>query len=186
MIRGFEEVFPRALRQRCLAHKIGNLQSKVPDEICRELKGAALAAYQAGSAQLAQLLKDDFVARYEREYPSVTAFFVEDFEACIAHLRLPIAQRRAARTSHLLEQLLGEERRQAKVIPHPFGERAGLTLMYAALIRASETWNNIVITQFELRQIEQLRWQPNETRAGRTAPVLKSPSRSRISSSNGT
>jgi Transposase, Mutator family len=33
MIRTAEEVFPRSLRQGCLAHKIRNLQSKVPEEV---------------------------------------------------------------------------------------------------------------------------------------------------------
>jgi transposase-like protein len=182
LIRAAEEIFPRALRQRCLAHKIRNLQSKVPEEVWRELKGAALAAYQAGSPQVAQMLKDDFVARYEREYPSATACFLDDFDACIAHLQLPISHRRATRTTNMLERLFGEERRRTKVIPHAFGERAVLKLMYAALIRASETWKNIVITQFELRQLEQLREHLNERHAERTAPAVKSASRSRISS----
>ena len=182
LIRAFEEVFPRSLRQRCLAHKIRNLQSKVPEEVWRELKGAALAAYQAGSPKLAQIAKEDFVARYEREFPSATACFLDDFDACVAHLQLPIAHRRATRTTNLLERLFGEERRRTKVIPHAFGERPVLKLMYAALIRASETWKNIMITQFELRQLEQLREHLNKRHAERTAPVVKSASRSRISS----
>ena len=186
LIRAFEEVFPRALRQRCLAHKIRNLQTKVPEEVWRELKGAALAAYQAGSPQVAQMLKDDFVSRYEREYPSATACFLDDFDACIAHLQLPISHRRATRTTNMLERLFGEERRRTKVIPHAFGERAVLKLMYAALIRASETWKNIVITKFELRQLEQLGEHLNERHVERTAPAVKSASRSRISSRNGT
>jgi transposase-like protein len=53
----------------------------------------------------------------------------------------------------------GEERRRTKVIPHAFGERAVLKLMYAALIRASQTWKRA---------------------------VAKSACRSRISSRNGT
>jgi transposase-like protein len=44
------------------------------------------------------------------------------------------------RTTNLLERLFGEERRRTKVIPHAFGERAVLKLMYAALIRAAERW----------------------------------------------
>jgi transposase-like protein len=182
LIRAAEEIFPRALRQRCLAHKIRNLQSKVPEEVWRELKGAALAAYQAGSPQVAQMLKDDFVVRYERDYPSATSCFLDDFAACIAHLQLPISHRRATRTTNMLERLFGEERRRTKVIPHAFGERAVLKLMYAALIRASETWKRIVITEFELRQLEQLREHLNERHVERTAPVVKSASRSRISS----
>ena len=186
LIRAFEEVFSRSLRQRCLAHKIRNLQSKVPEELWRELKAVALAAYQAGSPKLAQMAKEDFVARYERDYPSATACFLDDFDACIAHLQLPIAHRRATRTTNMLERLFGEERRRTKVIPHAFGERAVLKLMYAALIRASETWKRIVITEFELRQLEQLREHLNQRHAERTAPVVKRASRSRISSKNGT
>ncbi|MGH8631884.1 MAG: IS256 family transposase, partial [Burkholderiales bacterium] len=117
LIRAVEEVFPRGLRQRCLAHKIRNLQSKVPDEIWREIKGAALAAYQAGSPKLAAMAKDDFASRYERDYPSATACFLDDFEACVAHLQLPMAHRRVTRTTNLLERLFGEERRRTKVIP---------------------------------------------------------------------
>lgn len=182
LIRAFEEVFPRALRQRCLAHKIRNLQSKVPEEVWRELKGAALGAYQAGSPKLAQMAKEDFVARYEREYPSATSCFLDDFDACTAHLQLPISHRRATRTTNMLERLFGEERRRTKVIPHAFGERAVLKLMYASLIRASETWKRIVITEFEIRQLEQLREHLNERHVERTAPVVKSASRSRVSS----
>lgn len=182
LIRAVEEVFPRALRQRCLAHKMRNLEAKVPAEVWRELKGAAYAAYQAGSPKLADMAKDDFVMQYEREYPSATACFLDDFNACVAHLQLPIAHRRATRTTNMLERLFGEERRRTKVIPHAFGERAVLKLMYAALIRASETWKRIVISEFELKQLESLREHLNRSHAERTAPVKLSASRSRISS----
>jgi hypothetical protein len=52
-----------------------------------------------------------------------------------------------------------------------------------ALIRASETWKNVVISEFELRQLEQLREQLNDRHSERTAKVVKVPaSRSRIPS----
>jgi hypothetical protein len=69
------------------------------------------------------------------------------------------------------------------VIPHAFGERPVLKLMYAALIRASESWKTIVITEFERRQLEGLREHLNHRHVERTAPAVKVPaSRSRISS----
>jgi hypothetical protein len=49
----------------------------------------------------------------------------------------------------MLERLFGEERRRTKVIPHAFGERAVLKLMYAALIRAAERWRGLRMTEFE-------------------------------------
>src|SRR5205823_5858156 len=36
IIRALEECFPRALRQRCLAHKMRNLASKVPEDLWPE------------------------------------------------------------------------------------------------------------------------------------------------------
>jgi transposase-like protein len=48
MIRAVEKVFPRALRQRCLAHETHNLEAKVPEEAWREVKREALVAYQTG------------------------------------------------------------------------------------------------------------------------------------------
>jgi transposase-like protein len=117
LIRAVEEVFPKSLRQRCLAHKIRNLEAKVPAKMWRELKGAAYASYQAGSPKLALMAREDFVARYQTDYPSATKCFLDDFDACIAHLQLPISHRRVTRTTNLLERLFLKERRRTKTIP---------------------------------------------------------------------
>jgi putative transposase len=180
LIRAFDEVFPRALRQRCLAHKIRNLEQKVPAERWREVKAQAFAAYTAGSPATARLLRDEFVGRFERELPSATACFLDDFEACIAHLRVPIAHRRVVRTTNLLERLFGEERRRTKVIPHAFGERAVLKLMFASLLRASARWRRVIVSEFEQRQLEELRHDLEQEFKSRTAPAVTVASRQRI------
>ena len=79
-----------------------------------------------------------------------------------------------------MERLFGEERRRTKVIPHAFGERAVLKLMYAALVRASQTWKRIVISEFELRQIEELRSDLEREFKERTTIALQSASHPRI------
>jgi transposase-like protein len=189
VIRALEECFPRSLRQRCLAHKMRNLQSKVPDDVWPEFQGRARACYQAASPALARVLRDDLVATYGGDLPSAVACFDDDFEACIAHLKFPLAHRRAIRTTNLLERLFGEERRRTKVIPHAFGERAVLKLMYAALIRAAERWRGIKMTGFEQRQLKTIRDELDRDHAARTAPaaganVTASPTR--LSSKNRT
>ena len=175
IIRAIEECFPRAIRQRCLAHKLRNLQSKVPEDAWPEFKARAVACYQAASPALARLLRDDIVATYTKDLPSAVACLDDDFEACIAHLRFPLGHRRAIRTTNLLERLFGEERRRTKVIPHAFGERAVLKLMYAALIRAAERWRGIRITEFEQRQWKAIRDELNADFAARTSPVASTP-----------
>lgn len=81
----------------------------------------------------------------------------------------------------MFERLFGQERRRTKVVPHAFSERAVLKLMYAALIRAGQTWKNTIITQFDFRQLEQFRERLNERHVERTASAVKSASRSRVS-----
>lgn len=189
VIRAIEECFPRAVRQRCLAHKMRNLLSKVPEDVWPEFKARAQACYQAASPALARLLRDDIVATYAGELPSAVACLNDDFEACIAHLRFPLAHRRAIRTTNLLERLFGEERRRTKVIPHAFGERAVLKLMYAALIRAAERWRGLKITEFDSRQLKAIRLELDNAHAERTAPVVNAnvtAPQTRLSSKNRT
>src|SRR5262249_61757940 len=107
-----------------------------------------------------------------RDLPSAVACLDDDFEACIAHLKFPLGHRRAIRTTNLLERLFGEERRRTKVIPHAFGERAVLKLMYAALIRAAERWRGLRMTEFERRQLIAIRNELDRAHAERTAPVV--------------
>jgi putative transposase len=171
VIRAIEQCLPRSLRQRCLAHKMRNLQSKVPDDVWPEFKARAAACYQAASPALARLLRDDIATTYETELPSAVACLDDDFEACIAHLRFPLGHRRAIRTTNLLERLFGEARRRTKVIPHAFGERAVLKLMYAALIRAAERWRGIKITEFEQRQLKAIREEIDQDFTARNAPA---------------
>lgn len=186
LIRAAEEVFPRSLRQRCLAHKMRNLESKVPEERSREVLPMARAAYQAPSPALARLAAQEFSKTWERELPAAVRCFEDDFEACIAHLQLPIAHRRVTRTTNLLERLFGEERRRTKTIPHAFGERAVMKLMFAALIRASQTWRGVTITAFERRQLQTLREELDQQFEAKHESKIKPVSRSRNYSSSGT
>ena len=59
LIRAIEECLPRSVRQRCLAHKMRNLQSKVPEDVWPEFKARSAACYQAASPALARLLRDE-------------------------------------------------------------------------------------------------------------------------------
>lgn len=157
IIKALESCFPRSERQRCLAHRMRNLSAKLPEDIWPEFKARAKASYEAPSRAIARDLARGVVADYENDYPSAVSCFMDDFEACIAHLRTPITHRRATRTTNLLERLFVEERRRLKIIPNAWGEKAVLKLMFGAMIRASERWRAIKINDFERRQLAALR-----------------------------
>jgi transposase-like protein len=172
LIRAVETCFPRALRQRCLVHRLRNLRSKAPESLWAEIAARARGCYMAASPALAAVLRDDFVAAFERELPAVVQCFQDDFDACIAHLRFPLRHRRVIRTTNLLERLFLEERRRTKIIPHAFGERPVLKLMYAAVIRAADRWRGIQGGEFEQRQLRAIREELNRAHAQRVAPAV--------------
>jgi len=157
LIRAIEECFPRSARQRCLAHKLRNLQSKMPEDQWPEFKARASACYHAASPVPARMLRDDLAVTYGAAVPSALACLQDDFEACIVRLRFPLAHRRSIRTTNLPERLFGEEWRPTKAILHAFGERAVLKLMYGALIRAAERMRGLRMTEFERRPLIAIR-----------------------------
>jgi len=116
-IKAIEVCFPRAARQRCLAHRMRNLAAK--EDVWPEFKARVQAAYRAPSRSIARELAAGVVADYGREQECGVACFVDDFEACIAHLQFPVTHSRAIRTN-LLERLFVEERHHLKIIPNAF------------------------------------------------------------------
>jgi putative transposase len=189
IIKAIETCFPRSERQRCLAHRMRNLAAKVPEDRWPEFKARATAAYQAPSRAIARDLAVGLVKDYETGLPSAVACFMDDFEACIAHLRMPITHRRAIRTTNLLERLFVEERRRLKIIPNAFGEKPILKLMFGAMIRAAERWRAIRITDFERRQMAALRQeldQEYEARNGLEKKAAAKETRQNLSSSSRT
>ncbi len=181
IIRAIEECFPRSARQRCLAHRMRNLAVKVPTDLWPEFKARVTACYQAPSRAIARNLAEGIRADYATTVPSAVACFEDDFEACIAHLRLPVTHRQATRTTNLLERLFVEERRRLKIVPNGFGEKAVLELMFAALIRAADRWRGLRFSEFELRQIAAVR-KDLDTEYEATITPSGSPSESRFSS----
>jgi putative transposase len=189
IIKAIETCFPRSERQRCLAHRMRNLAAKVPEDRWPEFKARAAAAYQAPSRAIARDLAAGLVKDYETELPSAVACFMDDFEAAIAHLRMPITHRRAIRTTNLLERLFVEERRRLKIIPNAFGEKPVLKLMFGAMIRAAERWRAIRITDFERRQMTAVRQeldQEYEARNGLDKKATAKEPRQNLSSSSRT
>ena len=140
----------------------------------------------APSAEVAKVLRDDFVRRCQGELSSAVQCFEDDFDAYIAYLRFPITDRKVIRTTNLLGRLFEEERRRLKIIANAFGERPVLKLMYASLLRASERWRGLKISVFELKQLEAILQELDDEHRRRHAPAVNadgcvpSPKSSRI------
>ena len=157
LVAALEQVFPKALRQRCLAHKTRNVLAKVSAEDNAQVKADIQSAYYASSQEVARLVAGQVVQKWQRAYPSAMTSFQEDFEACIAYLRCPANHHKYIRTTNLAERSIEEERRRSKVIPRFFDEKSALKLCFASLLRASQRWQRVRMTDWDRLQLRRLR-----------------------------
>jgi putative transposase len=157
LVNAIEGVFSKSLRVRCWYHKLGNIRSKLPAEGAEEVLAHARAVrdaptYDAGEAQAASLIE-----RFGGAYPAAIKSFAEDLEASLAHLKLPVRHRINVRTTNLLERSFVEERRRTKVIPRLMDEKSAMKLVFATLIRVSERWSRVSVSELERQRLKLLR-----------------------------
>ena len=157
LVKAIKRVWPRAYRQRCLAHKMRNIVAKLPRLMQTKMKELVTHVFQAPSYAAALKRGRDLIAKFKDRYPAAMECLERDLEECVIYLRFPEAHYRRIRTTNRLERLNGESRRRTKVIPRFPTERSCLTLLYASLMAASKLWRGIPMTAAMLRQLAQLR-----------------------------
>jgi putative transposase len=157
LVNAIEGVFSRSLRIRCWYHKLGNIRTKLPAEGAEEVLAHARAVrdaptHEAGEAQAASLIE-----RFGSAYPAAVKSFADDLEASLAHLKVPVRHRINVRTTNLLERSFVEERRRTKVIPRLMDEKSAMKLVFATLMRVSERWSRVSISELERKRLKLLR-----------------------------
>ena len=155
--KAVREVFPHAFKQPCLAHKMRNILSKLPKKIEKEMKPLIKQVYYAQSYEEGLKLGHELIARFKDRYTSAMECLEEDLAECLTYLRFPQAHWKVIRTSNLLERAFGEGRRRTKVIPRFPTESAGLRLLYATMITASQSWKGVRMPPDIWFEIELLR-----------------------------
>lgn len=157
LIAAIMKSLPQSERQRCLAHKLRNLSAKMPIEARERLLSEIKAIYYAPDKEAAELLATRFIETYAPQYPTVVKCLTDDLDACLEQLNFPLAHRKFIRTTNLLERAFVEEKRRTKIIPSHVNERGAIKLVFGSLIRASQSWRRVAMTQLELAQLRTVR-----------------------------
>jgi len=152
-----QTMWPQSERIRCWVHKMKNVLNKVPEEVKPELKARLQDIRDAPSHSAGKRRLQRVVQEYSKDYPSAMKSLETDWEASLAHLKLPHKHRRSIRTTNLVERSFEEERRRAKVIPRFRSERECLKLVFGVLWRASERWRKVTFSEHEQRQLQAYR-----------------------------
>lgn len=159
LIQAIEQVFSKSLRIRCQrsCHKLASIRAKIPEEAAQEFMAHVRAVRDAPTHQAGEAAAASVIEQFSGTYPAAVRCFSEDLEASLAHLKVPVRHRINVRTTNLLERSFVEERRRSKVIPRFTDEKSAMKLVFATLIRASERWSRVSVSQLERKQLGLLR-----------------------------
>jgi len=151
--------FPKADRQRCIVHKMRNLLDKMPKDetIKKQLTEELKRIYYAADHTAATALHAQFVERHATTYPSLVRCLNDDIDACLVHLKYPSGHRKFMRTTNLLERCFEEEKRRTKIIPTHPNEPAAMKLVFGVLLRCSQRWNKVTMTDEDKTLLRNLR-----------------------------
>ncbi len=157
LLNAIQAVFSQSLRIRCWYHKMANIRAKLPAEGAEEFMAHVRAIRDAPTHRAGETLAAQVMEQFSGTYPAAVACLAEDLEASLAHLRVPPRHRINVRTTNLIERSFEEERRRSKVIPRFGDEKSAMKLVFATLIRVSERWNRVRVTDLERQQLGLLR-----------------------------
>jgi transposase-like protein len=166
LIAAIEQVFPQALRQRCLIHRLRNILAKIPTGVQAEVRDGYWAIFDTAALtlergpRLVELVDKRivaFAARYADLYPAAMRILLTDKAGMTAYLRFPEEHHARVRDSNFIERTFGETKRRTKVIGRFPGETSAISLVWAVLDRASRGWRGLTMTTGGTRMLQDLR-----------------------------
>lgn len=166
LVSAFEQAFDQSLRQRYLVHRAGNVVAKVAKVDQHEVKKDFWSIFNDIEAvpgreavAVAEARATDFGRKWGDRYPSAVACLTAGFSSLTTFLHFPVEHRERIRHTNLLERTFGESRRRVKVIGRLPGEYSCLSLVWAALDRASSGWRGLEMTATGIRRLQDVRRQ---------------------------
>jgi len=84
IISAIDRYFPKADRQRCIAHKLRNIAAKLPRDVQSIILDEIKSIYYAPTLETANLLAGRLIETYASTYASAMQCFSDDLSACLA------------------------------------------------------------------------------------------------------
>lgn len=137
--------------QRCVVHKLRNLQVHCPKASFAEMLADYRAIFDAPNRRSAKAAYDRFLKIWRRRCPAVAESMEEAGEELLTHFRYPRSQWKALRTTNAIERLLEEFRRRVKTQGSLPNESSVLYLFYGlwatgqVQLRKMDGWEDIKV-----------------------------------------
>lgn len=109
-----ERLWPGLPRQRCIIHKLWNLQSHLPRYLHEEVAADYRAIVYAEDVKAAWAAYEAFLRKWSRRHESVARSLEEAGEDLLTFMRFPKAQWKSLRTTNIIERLNGAFKQRVK------------------------------------------------------------------------
>jgi len=144
MLNAIETKFPKAVRQRCVKHKMENVLGYIPQQQQAEVEPELKALFYQDNRTQAEQAWNAFCAKYEQVYPTAVECLKRDQEACLAFYAFPRAHWKTIRTNNVIERLFNEVKRRSHKMAAAFRNEDSCLLMFFAVVR-SLRFNRIAV-----------------------------------------
>jgi putative transposase len=125
------QTWPQAAVQRCVVHKLRNLEAHAPKRAIEEIRATFHAITEADSERAARAASARFLRTWRTRAESVARSLEEAGDELLTFFRFPRSQWKCLRTTNMIERLNEEFRRRLKTQgSHPL-EASVLRLLYA-------------------------------------------------------
>lgn len=128
--RAVAQCWPRAAVQRCVVHKLRNLEAHAPKRSHDEVRADFRAITTADSLRAARAAYTRFVRRWQTRAPGLVRSLTEAGDELLTFYRFPKSQWKCLRTTNAIERLHEEFRRRIKTQASQPAETSVLRLFF--------------------------------------------------------
>jgi putative transposase len=144
--------WPTIAVQRCTAHKLRNLQAKVPARWREEVAEDYRRMVYAENGAAVQKARSSFTKKWRLRCPAVIASVEEAGDELFTFLQFPEAQWKALRTTNALERINEEFRRRVKTQASLPSQDAVLLLLFG-LLRGGYIKLRALVGYYEMEKV---------------------------------
>jgi putative transposase len=155
-----EATWPGLDVQRCVVHKLRNLEAHAPTDVYPEVKQDFHQITEADDLEAAQAARRKFVGKWRRDLPKVVTSLEEAGDELLTFYRYPREQWKCLRTTNPIERLNGEFKRRVKTQCSLPSQESALLLLFGLIVsgqirlRKIDGWKKIAEVVNERRGIE--------------------------------